>query len=373
MDYYSILGVAQDASEETLKKAYRKLAMQYHPDKNPDNPEAEKKFKEVGEAYDVLRDAQKRAAYDRYGHEAFTQQANGGGQARGFGGGGLNDLFEEVFRDFMGGGRDRQPSGRGADLRYNVGITLEEAYKGKKETIRFSSQAACDACNATGIAPGGKKVGCGTCGGRGKIRVSQGFFVLEHTCPTCNGEGYVIDKPCKKCDGAGTTTQERALEVSIPAGVDDGTRIRLSKEGDAGKAGAQPGDLYVFISVKQHPLFERREADLYCQMPLSFTTAALGGEIDIPALHGGKILVKIPEGCQPGQQLRLRGQGMPLLKSAQKGDLYVIAAVETPTNLNREQKEALEKFASLTQDASCSPRTSSFFDKVKNLWQDIAS
>ncbi len=378
-DYYEILGVHRDATEDDLKKAYRRLAMKYHPDRNPGDKEAEAKFKEVNEAYDALKDAEKRAAYDRYGHAAFEQGGAGnGGFGGGFGGnpfgGGFEDIFEEMFGRFgAGGGRRRQPSGRGADLRTHVEISLEEAFAGTKKTVKVPSFVSCEACNGSG-AEGGSSASatCPTCQGAGKVRAQQGFFLIERTCPTCGGSGRTIKNPCKVCQGAGRTQRDRTLNVSIPAGVEDGTRIRLTGEGEAGLRGAPAGDLYVDVGIRPHPLFQRDGANIFVRVPLRMTQAALGGQVEVPTVDGGRARVTIPSGTQSGDQFRLRGKGFSILRSAARGDMYVQVAVETPQNLSKRQRELLEEFeAEAVKDGRSSPESEGFFAKVKDFWDGL--
>jgi len=375
-DYYEVLGVARDAGEDDLKKAYRKLAMQWHPDRNQGNAEAEAKFKELNEAYDVLKDAEKRAAYDRFGHAAFEQGGPGGGGGFGgggpFGGGGFEDIFEEMFGRFGGGGRgQRAAAGRGADLRTQVEVSLEEAFAGAKKTIRFATSVSCEACKGVG-AEGGAASGvqtCGTCQGNGKIRAQQGFFLVERTCPTCGGAGRSIKNPCKICRGAGRVQRERSLNVSVPAGVDDGTRIRLTGEGEAGQRGAPAGDLYVDIAVRPHPIFQRDGANILVRVPLRMTQAAMGGHVEVPSIDGGRSKVTIPAGTQTGDQFRLRGKGFSVLRSAARGDMYVQVMVETPQNLSPKQRELLEQFeAEAEKGGRTSPESEGFFAKVKEFW-----
>ncbi len=370
-DFYEVLGVPKNADDAALKSAFRKLAMQYHPDKNPGDTEAERKFKEINEAYQVLSDPQKRGAYDRFGHAAF--EGGGGGGPGGFGqdfSGSMSDIFEDIFGDVFGGGR-RGGGGRGrergADLRYNLDITLEEAFKGKNATIKVPTAIQCDACNGTGAKPGSKPKTCGTCGGAGRVRASQGFFAIERTCPTCGGRGEVIDDPCKSCAGAGRVTRERTLSVNVPPGVEDGTRIRLAGEGEAGMRGAPSGDLYIFLGVQPHGFYSRDGADLFCRVPISMVSAALGTEIRVPTLDGKDALVKVPEGTQSGKQFRLRGRGMPVLRSRDFGDLYVQAVVETPQNLTKRQRELLAEFDKDSSIAT-SPESAGFFSKVKDFF-----
>ena len=376
-DYYEVLGVARDAGEDDLKKTYRKLAMQWHPDRNQGNAEAEAKFKELNEAYDVLKDAEKRAAYDRFGHAAFEQGGPGGGGGGGgpFGGGGFEDIFEEMFGRFGGGGRgQRAAAGRGADLRTQVEVSLEEAFAGAKKNIRFATSVSCEACKGTG-AEGGAASGaqtCGTCQGSGKVRAQQGFFLVERTCPTCGGQGRIIKNPCKICRGAGRVQRERNLNVSVPAGVDDGTRIRLTGEGEAGQRGAPAGDLYVDIAVRPHPIFQRDGANILVRVPLRMTQAALGGHVEVPSIDGGRSKVTIPAGTQTGDQFRLRGKGFSVLRSAARGDMYVQVMVETPQNLSPKQRELLEQFeAEAEKGGRTSPESEGFFAKVKEFWDGL--
>jgi molecular chaperone DnaJ len=376
-DYYEVLGVARDAGEDDLKKSYRKLAMQWHPDRNQGNAEAEAKFKELNEAYDVLKDAEKRAAYDRFGHAAFEQGGPGGGGGGGgpFAGGGFEDIFEEMFGRFGGGGRgQRAAAGRGADLRTQVEVSLEEAFAGAKKTIRFATSVSCEACKGVG-AEGGAASGvqtCGTCQGSGKVRAQQGFFLVERTCPTCGGAGRTIKNPCKICRGAGRVQRERNLNVSVPAGVDDGTRIRLTGEGEAGQRGAPAGDLYVDIAVRPHPIFQRDGANILVRVPLRMTQAALGGHVEVPSIDGGRSKVTIPAGTQTGDQFRLRGKGFSVLRSAARGDMYVQVMVETPQNLSPKQRELLEQFeAEAEKGGRTSPESEGFFAKVKEFWDGL--
>jgi molecular chaperone DnaJ len=377
-DYYEVLGVARDANEEALKKAYRKLAMKYHPDRNHGDEEAEGRFKELNEAYDVLKDGEKRAAYDRFGHAAFEQGGPGGGG--GFGGGGpfggaFEDIFEEMFGRF-GGGRGARggATGRGADLRTQVDISLEEAFAGTKTNIRIPTSVSCEACKGTG-AEGGSSSGaqtCPGCNGAGKIRAQQGFFLIERTCPTCGGSGRVIKNPCKICHGAGRVQRERSLNVTIPPGVEDGTRIRLAGEGEAGLRGAPSGDLYVDIAVKPHPIFQRDGANIFIRVPLRMTQAALGGHVEVPSIDGGRARVTIPNGTQTGDQFRLRGKGFSVLRSAARGDMYVQVSVETPQNLTPRQRELLEQFeAEAGSGEKTHPESEGFFAKVKEFWDGL--
>jgi molecular chaperone DnaJ len=371
-DYYEILGVTKTANAEELKKAFRKQAMQFHPDRNPGDTEAEHKFKEVNEAYDVLRDDQKRAAYDQYGHAAFEGGMGGRGGGQGFDFTSFSDIFDDLFGEFMGGQRGGQRGGgnRGSDLRYNLEITLEDCFKGKTAKIRVPTSIACEACDGSGAEAGAQPIACPTCKGAGKVRAQQGFFTIERACPTCGGAGRVIEKPCKVCGGAGRTHKEKTLNVDIPAGVDEGNRIRLAGEGEAGLRGGGPGDLYVFLSVKPHRLFRREGQHLHCRVPVSMTTAALGGSVEVPTLDGGQARITLPEGTQTGKQFRLRGKGMPSLQQsgfgAGNGDLYIQVMVETPVKLSKKQRELLEEFAKLDSEES-SPESTGFFDKVKEM------
>jgi molecular chaperone DnaJ len=371
-DYYEILGVPRGASAEDMKKAYRKLAMQYHPDRNPNNPTAEHKFKELNEAYDVLKDDQKRGAYDRYGHAAFE---NGGAGAAGAGGfgfeGGLGDIFEQMF----GGGRRGGGGGgqqTGADLRAAAEIDLVDAFRGTKANVKIATRVTCDACTGSGSADKNASADtCGTCGGAGRVRAQQGFFLVERTCPTCAGAGRIVRNPCRVCGGAGTVPREKTLSVQIPAGVEDGTRIRLSGEGEAGGRGAQPGDLYVHVAIRPHPIFQRDGANIFCRVPLRMTQAALGGEIEVPTIDGSAAKVKIPAGTQTGEQFRLRTKGFSVLRSAQRGDMYIQVAVETPQNLSKRQRELLEEFESEATTKG-SPEHEGFFAKVKDFFEGKA-
>ncbi|GMG84911.1 molecular chaperone DnaJ [Paralimibaculum aggregatum] len=376
-DFYETLGVNRGASADEIKKAYKRKVRELHPDQNRDNPDAESLFKEVNEAYDILKDADKKAAYDQFGHAAF--EAGGPGAPRGGGAGqqdfssAFSDVFEDLFGEFMGrGGGGRRGGGpqRGADLRYNLKITLEEAFTGKQQTIRVPGSVPCDACRGSGSEGGAQPTSCPTCGGHGKVRAQQGFFTIERTCPTCAGRGKIVKTPCTKCAGAGNLRRERTLNVDIPAGVDTGTRIRLAGEGEAGPRGGPAGDLYIFVDIEAHPLFERDRLDLYCRIPVPMTTAALGGEIEAPTLDGGRSRVKIPAGVQNGKRLRLRGKGMPALqRPGQVGDLYIELSVETPVNLTSRQKELLREFEK--EASNNSPESKDFFSKVKSFWDSM--
>ncbi len=378
-DYYEVLGVARDASEEDLKKAYRKLAMQHHPDRNRGDTSSEAKFKEANEAYDVLKDAEKRAAYDRFGHAAFEQGGGGGGGGAGMGGnpfaGGFEDIFEEMFGGLgRGRGGGRAAAGRGNDLRHQVEVTLEEAFNGSKKTIRVPSSVVCEACKGTGSeGPAAQSAStCPTCNGAGKVRAQQGFFLIERTCPTCSGSGRIIKNPCKVCAGQGRVQRDRTLAVTIPAGVEDGTRIRLSGEGEAGLRGAPAGDLYVDVAVKQHAIFQRDGANIFVRVPLRMTQAALGGGVEVPVIDGGRARVTIPAGTQTGDQFRLRGKGFSVLRSAARGDMYVQVAVETPQNLSKRQQELLAEFeAECEKTGRSNPETEGFFAKVKEFWDGL--
>jgi len=370
-DYYTALGVTRDAKAEELKKAYRQRAMECHPDRHPGDKQAEARFKEVSEAYDVLKDEQKRAAYDRFGHAAF--ETGGPGRASGFdfGGGGLGDIFDQMFGEFTGrrgGARGPRP---GADLRQNVEIDLTEAFSGTAVQLRVSTRVVCDACAGTGSEDKSRQGDtCPTCGGAGRVRAQQGFFVIERTCVACGGSGRVIRNPCRICHGAGTAPRERSLQVQIPAGVEDGTRIRLAGEGEAGPRGAPPGDLYVHVSIRPHPILQREGANVFCRVPLRLTQAALGGEIEVPAIDASRAKVKVPPGTQSGDQFRLRGKGFSVLRSAARGDMFIQVAVETPRHLTSRQRELLEEFESEGHDhAKGSPEHDGFFARVKEFFE----
>ncbi len=370
-DFYDLLGVARGASGDELKRAYRKLAMRYHPDRNPGDTEAEQKFKEISEAYEVLSDGDKRQAYDRFGHAAFE---GGGGPGGGFDfSTTFADVFDDLFGEFMGGGGRRRSGGasRGADMRYNLEISLEEAYHGKSAQLRVPTAVTCDACKGGGAEGGAKPTVCGTCQGYGKVRAQQGFFTIERACPTCNGVGQVIQNPCRVCDGAGRVERDKTLAVNIPPGVEEGTRIRLAGEGEAGMRGGPTGDLYIFLSVTAHKIFRREGANLYCRVPISMVTAALGGSIDVPTLDARRVSVNIPSGSQSGRQFRLRGKGMPHLNGHGLGDMYIQTMVETPVNLTKRQKELLQDFQKAGRDEDTNPESAGFFAKVRELWDDL--
>ena len=373
-DYYEVLGVSSTCTEAELKAAYRKLAMQHHPDRNPGDSECEHKFRELNEAYEVLKDGDKRAAYDRFGHAAFEQ---GGGHSHGFGAD-FDSTFSDIFEDLFGMGGGRRASGRGqgrergSDLRYNMEIGLEEAYAGKTAQIRIPTSVTCEVCSGSGAKAGTKPKPCATCGGAGKIRHAQGFFTLERTCPACQGRGQVIDDPCPSCAGAGRVTRERMLSVNIPAGVEDGTRIRLAGEGKAGLRGGPPGDLYIFLALAAHEFFQRDGADLHCRVPISMATAALGGEFEVPAIDGSKARVKVPAGTQTGRRFRLTAKGMPVLRAKQTGDMYVQVAVETPQNLTKRQRELLAEFDKLSSEDT-QPESAGFFSRVKEFFDGLGN
>ena len=372
-DYYEVLGVTRTVTEVELKSSFRKLAMQHHPDRNPGDKTAEIKFVEINEAYQVLSDPQKRGAYDRFGHAAFQNGGPGGGP--GFGnefGDFMSDIFDSFFGDARPGGPRRGAGGRerGADLRYNLEINLEDAYKGKAASVTIPTSVTCEVCSGTGAKAGSKPRQCPTCGGQGRVRAAQGFFSIERACPNCHGRGEVIDDPCPNCSGAGRVTRERTLSVNIPAGVEDGTRIRIAGEGEAGMRGGPTGDLYIFLSVKPHPFYQRDGADLYCQVPISFVTAALGGEFTVPTIDGQDARVKIPEGTSAGKQFRLRQKGMSVLRSRDHGDLYIQVAVETPQNLTRRQRELLMEF-DRESSKDTSPESSGFFARMRDFFDGI--
>jgi len=376
-DYYEVLGVSRDAGADDLKKAFRKQAMDCHPDRNPGDKAAEQKFKDLSEAYDVLKDEQKRAAYDRFGHKAFEHGSAGphpggaGAYDFGFDPGSFADIFEEMFGGGFPGGRSSGNRSRGGDLHYNLDVSLEEAFRGTKVKIKVPAMGRCDVCSGSGSAKGAGSVVCKTCGGTGRVRSQQGFFSIERTCSGCGGAGVVIKDPCKSCGGSGRVRQNRTLEVSVPPGVDDGTRIRLAGEGEAGIRGAPPGDLYIFVGIRPHAIFKRDGADIHCQVPVSVVSAALGGEIEVPAIDGTRTKLSIPSGTQSGQHFRLRSKGMSILRSQARGDMYCEIHVETPVNLNRRQQELLREFAQVGKKEETNPQSEGFFTKVKELWGDL--
>lgn len=378
-DYYSLLGVTKAADDAAIKSAFRKAAMQHHPDRNQGDTAAETKFKEVNEAYEVLSDPQKRAAYDRFGHAAFKN--GGGASAGGFNGfqggfdaGAFSEVFEDLFSDIMGarGGKGRGP-GRGADLKYALNISLEEAFAGKKASITVPGSVACETCEGSGAKKGTGPTNCTTCRGAGRVRVQQGFFTLERTCPACGGEGRVIAEPCEDCSGQGRVRRERTLMVDVPAGIESGTRIRLAGEGEAGPRGGPEGDLYIFVEVGRHELFERDNADLYCALPIPMTIAALGGELEAPTIDGGRVSISIPDGAQTGKRFRVKGKGMTKLNQKGRGDLFVEIAVETPVNLSARQKELLREFCEAGGGEDCNPSSTGFFKRAKKFWDGLAA
>jgi molecular chaperone DnaJ len=368
-DYYEVLEVAKTASDAELKSAFRKLAMKYHPDRNPGDKDAEIHFKELNEAYQCLSDGQKRAAYDRFGHAAFAQGNGGPGFGADFTDF-MSDIFDNFFGDSRGRGRSSGGRERGADLRYNLEITLEEAYEGKTATVTIPTSLSCEACGGSGAKPGSKPKTCPTCAGHGRVRATQGFFSVERTCPNCHGRGETIDDPCPQCGGAGRVTRERTLSVNVPAGVEDGTRIRLAGEGEAGVRGGPTGDLYIFLSIKPHAFFQRDGADLFCRVPISLVSAALGGEFTVPSLDGADAKVKVPEGTQTGKQFRLRGKGMPVLRSRDVGDLYIQVVVETPQNLTKRQRELLLEFEG-ESSRDTHPESAGFFSRVREFFDGL--
>jgi len=375
-DYYDVLGIAKGASADEIKKGYRKKAKELHPDRNSENPKAEEQFKEANEAHEVLKDPEKKAAYDRYGHAAFEGGMGGGGRPGGGQGdfsSAFSDVFDDLFGDFMGGQRGgsggRNRAARGSDLRFNLRVSLEEAFAGLQKTINVPTAVNCSSCEGTGADGGVEPTNCPTCSGIGKVRAQQGFFTVERTCPTCSGMGQIIKNPCNSCSGQGRVEKERALSVNIPAGVETGTRIRLSGEGEAGVRGGPSGDLYIFIEVNKHKLFERDGVNLFCNVPVSMSSAALGGDIEVPTIDGGRSRVKIPAGSQSGRQMRLRSKGMPALRGGGAGDMFIELAVETPVNLTSRQKELLKEFEDLSEDNN--PESKSFFSSVKSFWDSM--
>lgn len=374
-DYYEILGLTKDASQDEIKKGYRQKAKELHPDRNSDKPNAEDQFKEANEAYEVLKNGEKKAAYDRYGHAAFEGSAGGAGRAGGQGdfANAFSDVFDDLFGGLRGGGgrgSGGQQATRGSDLRYNMTISLEQAYEGlQKKSISITTTVSCAPCNGSGAASGTNPSKCGTCSGMGKVRAQQGFFTVERACPTCSGSGEVIKSPCSSCHGAGRLEKDRSLSVNIPPGVETGTRIRLSGEGEAGIRGGSKGDLYIFIEVNKHAIFERESTNLFCHIPVSMTSAAMGGDIEVPNIDGGRSRVKIPTGSQSGRQMRLRAKGMPAIRGGALGDMFIELQVETPVNLSPRQKELLKEFDELAVNNS--PESQGFFDKVKGFWDGI--
>lgn len=373
-DYYETLGIPKNASEAELKKAYRRLAMKYHPDRNPDDKTAEARFKEAKEAYDVLGDPQKRAAYDQFGHAGVDPSMGGGGFHTADGGAGFGDVFGDIFGDIFGGGRRSARASRGADLRYNLELSLEEAVRGTEVRIRVPTLATCDACKGSGARAGSSPKNCQTCGGNGQVRMQQGFFSIQQTCPACHGRGQVIKDPCPTCFGQGRVKQSKTLSVKVPAGVDTGDQIRLTGEGEADPRGGPSGDLYVQVRIKPHPIFKREEDDLYCEMPVSFATAVLGGELEIPTLDG-RAKLKIPPETQSEKLFRLRHKGVRNVRSGNVGDLYCKISVETPVNLTKRQKELLREFEALTGEGGArhSPRAQSWTDKIKHFLDELVS
>lgn len=372
-DYYEVLGLSKSASADEIKKAYRKLAMQYHPDKNPDDANADKKFKEATEAYEILKDEQKRAAYDQYGHNAFGHGGGGGGHAGGGGGNAgfhnMHDIFGDIFGDFMGGNaRPKQTREvRGSDLKYNISISLEEAFHGVERNIAFTTAVKCGTCSGHGSEDKDAFMSCNTCQGRGSVRMQQGFFAIEQTCHSCQGLGKKIKNPCKKCRGTGRTEEKKSLLVNLPSGIENNTRIRLTGEGEAGMYSGSSGDLYIFVSIASHPIFRVEGADLHCRLPVSMTTAILGGELELPAIEGGTIKLKIPQGTQNGDKLKIREKGMSKVRSTSRGSMYAHVYVEIPKNLTARQKELLQELDKEFSNTDTSDK--SFFDKMKNLWK----
>jgi len=371
-DFYEILGVSKNADDNEIKKAYRKLAMKYHPDQNKGNKSAEKKFKEVSAAYEILKDPQKKAAYDQYGHDAFRQGGMGGAQGFGDFAGGFSDIFEEFFGSGFGSASNKRGPARGSDLRYNMSINLQEAFNGKNSKIRIPSYVGCDSCSATGSADKSGPSTCSACNGYGKVRSTSGFFSIERPCPTCGGEGSSIKNPCLKCSGTGQIQKQKTISVSIPSGVDTGTRIRISGEGERGQRGAGNGDLYIFIEIQQDKIFEREDENIFCNIPISIITAILGGEIEVPTIEGKKARLTIPPGTQTETQFRLRGKGMSILRQSRRGDMYIRTSVEIPVNLNSKQKKILEDFEKEGGTSKAhSPKSQSFFKKIKEVWKDL--
>ena len=372
-DYYETLGLQRGASDQDIKSAFRRLAKEYHPDRNPDDEQAEVRFKELNEAYEALKDPQKRAAYDQFGHAAFDGTGHPG--AGGFGpdfAASMSDIFDDLFGEFMGGrrGQSRRGDGRerGSDIRYNLDITLSDAYQGKTAKITVPTSLSCETCSGSGAKPGTEPVQCQTCAGHGKVRATQGFFTIERTCPTCQGRGKVVSEPCTACSGNGRVSKDKTLSVNIPPGVEDGTRIRLAGEGDAGLRGGPPGDLYIFLNVTPHAFFQRDGSDIFCRVPISMVTAALGGQVEVPTVEGTMTNVKVPAGSESATQLRLKGKGMPVLRSKMLGDMYIQIEVETPKNLTRRQRELLQEFEKESRKET-NPESAGFFSRVKEFFE----
>ncbi len=373
-DFYEILGASRTAGADELKRAYRRLAKEHHPDRNPGDSAAEARFKEINDAYDVLKDPEKRRVYDRLGHDAFTQrtQSGGGGASAGFDfSSSFGDIFDEMFGDLAGRRRGHGGRRQGADMRYNMHITLEEAFRGKQATIEVPGTAACDSCSGTGSEGGAPPISCTACNGSGRLRTSQGFFTVEQTCAACRGTGQTVRDPCRSCAGQGRVRRTRTLTVTIPAGVEAGNRIRLSGEGDAGERGGPPGDLYIFLEVEDHPVFDREGPHIHCEVPVSMTAAALGGAVETPTVEGRRARIDLPPGTQSGNRFRLRGKGMTVLNTRQRGDMLVTVRVETPVNLTRRQTELLREFEKEGRGRNRTPETEGFFSRVKELWDDL--
>ena len=371
-DLYDILGVSKNASDDEIKKSYRKLAMKYHPDRNKDNKNAEKKFKEISAAYEVLKDPQKKSAYDQYGHDAFRNGGMGGAQGFGDFAGGFSDIFEEFFGSGFGSSSRQRGPARGSDLRYNMSINLQDAFSGKKTKIKIPSHDKCDSCSGTGSTDKSGPRTCSSCNGHGKVRSTQGFFSIERPCPACGGEGTTITNPCLKCNGSGQVKKQKTISVSIPPGVDNGTRIRISGEGEPGQRGAGNGDLYIFVNINKDKIFEREEENIFCHIPIAITTAILGGEIEVPTIEGKKARLTIPPGTQSETQFRLKGKGMTILRNTRRGDMYVETGVEIPVNLTNKQKTILKEFEKEGGTSKAhSPKSQSFFQRIKEVWEDL--
>ena len=373
-DFYEVLGASRTASADELKRAYRKMAKNYHPDRNPGDSAAEARFKEINEAYDILKDPEQRQAYDRLGHDAFTQRAKGGGPSPGFDfgfGSSFGDIFDEMFGDLAGRRRGHGGRRQGADMRYNLRITLEDAFRGKQATIEVPGATACEACSGTGSAGGAPPVACSTCNGAGRVRASQGFFTVERTCAACQGTGETVRDPCRTCSGRGRIQRTRTLTVTIPAGVEAGNRIRLGGEGEAGERGGPPGDLYIFLDIEDHSVFDREGPHIHCEVPVAMAAAALGGTAEVPTVEGRRARIDLPPGTQSGNRFRLRGKGMPVLNTRQRGDMLVTVKVETPVNLTRRQAELLREFEKEGQGRNRTPESEGFFTRVRELWDDL--